>query len=209
MPAFIDLTGQRFGRLVVLKQVEDHVTKGGSHQKQWLCECDCGNTTITTTQNLRCGDTKSCGCLELETKIKNGTTHGDSGKRLHTIWTAMRRRCSNPSNWDYKYYGGKGVTVCQEWNDYPVFREWAMSNGYSDDLTIDRIDPNGNYEPSNCAWVPIKAQENNRTNNRKYSYNGCTHTISEWAEIYHMPYSRLYMRLQKGLTIDEALNYTT
>lgn len=205
MGAPIDLTGQRFGMLTVIEETSPHITSGGSKQRQWVCHCDCGNRTITTTQNLRSGDTRSCGCYEKRSKKENATIHGESRTKLHNIWKAMRKRCRNENSSDYKYYGGKGVSVCDDWNDYASFRNWALSNGFKDGLTIDRIDSSCGYSPENCRWISIKEQSNNRTNNRRFTHNGENHTIAEWSEITHIPYHTLYMRLYHGKTIDESI----
>lgn len=126
---------------------------------------------------------------------------------MYKIWIGIKRRCNNKNDFSFKWYGGRGIKICDEWEDYSNFREWSYKNGYTDTLTIDRINPDGNYEPDNCRWATIQQQQNNRRNNVNYEYRGETHTISEWAKKYNMPYSRLYMRLYNGLSIEEALNY--
>ena len=149
-----DLTSQRFGFLKVLRRSPD---KGGGKKPvvKWECECKCGKNITVKSDSLLSGHTVSCGCKK---KI-----HGKSNKeRLYQTWKNMRQRCNNPNRSDYKRYGGRGITICDEWNDYNTFRDWALSNGYADNLSIDRIDVNGNYEPSNCRWVDAKIQANNR-----------------------------------------------
>jgi len=164
-----NITGQRFGRLVAIKKVG----KNAHRYNLWLCECDCGNTAEVATSALIGGHTQSCGCLMRETASKTMTTHGRTNERLHVLWREIKQRCSNPNNISYKYYGGRGVTVCEEWADnYMAFREWAYSNGYDEyakrgDCTIDRIDVNGNYEPSNCRWVDMKTQIRNQRPRKK------------------------------------------
>ena len=156
-----NITGQRFGRLVVLERAEN----GNHNQTRWKCLCDCGNTTIVLGGNLQSGNTKSCGCLgsELTASGQRTKKHGKTGTRLYRIWHAMRNRCHATSQDNYKYYGARGIKVCPEWeHDFVAFRNWALSHGYQDNLTIDRIDPNGNYEPSNCRWLSIQDQQRNR-----------------------------------------------
>lgn len=150
----IDLIGEKYGRLTVVEF--DRLQR---HKTYWKCICDCGMTVIATGNNLRSGNTKSCGCLRRELSQKQGfnnTQHGESHNnrtRLYTIWCGMRQRCSNPNRDAYKHYGGKGVTVCHEWEDYEAFKLWANKNGYSDALSIDRVNPNKGYSPENCRWI--------------------------------------------------------
>lgn len=164
----IDLVGNKYGRLTVIEFVELK-----NHKTYWKCACDCGLTVIVTGNNLRSGNTKSCGCLHRESIASVGaanTKHNESHNhktRLYGIWAGMRQRCNNPNKDAYKYYGGKGVKVCEEWNDYSKFKEWALSNGYNDSLSIDRIDANGNYCPLNCRWLTIS--ENTARANKNHT----------------------------------------
>ncbi len=173
MGSFIDLTGQRFGRLTVINRVG---TKCG--HPLWACICDCGNKTNVTTNDLRSESTRSCGCIKKEraaalskmagmARGKQLIKHGKAGTRLYYIWKAMRERCNNQNDRSYVDYGGRGIQVCADWNDYENFYQWSMSNGYDPaapfaSCTIDRINVNGNYEPGNCRWVDMKVQARNR-----------------------------------------------
>ena len=152
----IDLTGQRFGRLVVLERAE---SRGGA--TYWRCQCDCGNIREVYAADLRSGKHKSCGCAKHDNKAS--LVHGGVGTRLYRIWLGMKQRCLNERNRDFPLYGGRGITVCEAWRtSFPAFRDWAMQNAYANNLTIDRIDVNGNYEPSNCRWVTMAEQNQNR-----------------------------------------------
>ena len=167
-----DITGQRFGRLTAIERLPEK--SNGSYL--WRCKCDCGNETIVSTKCLNSGNTKSCGCLRDEKIALVNKTHGKAsanGKsRLYKVWIGMRQRCNDPNHTSYHNYGGRGIRVCQEWDDFEAFESWAMSHGYNPDAktqecTIDRIDVNGNYEPSNCRWVSAEFQAHNKRNSVK------------------------------------------
>jgi len=206
VPAAIDLSGQRFGRLLVIQRAPENSTLG-KRRTQWLCRCDCGNDHIAATGDLRKGDTQSCGCLKRELDVSRNKRHGESGTKLHNIWKAMNRRCTDAKLSDYHYYGGRGIRVCNEWrDDYCTFRKWALSHGYQNGLTIDRIDTNGNYEPSNCRWVTHREQCNNRRSNRMFTHNGVSASIQQWSDRTGIPYSTLYMRLRNGWRFEDAIS---
>jgi len=204
---FKDITGQKFGRLTALRRLG----RDKNGYALWECKCDCGNIVSVTGNRLRTGNTKSCGCYNIDKiRERNHTLkrkHGETHTKLFHIWTGMQTRCSNPNAINYKDYGAKGISICEEWaNDFTKFRDWALKNGYSPNLTIDRIDFTGNYEPGNCRWVTVKEQNRNRSSNTLITFNGETHCIAEWAEITGIEYDALIHRLQsKNFTLEEAL----
>lgn len=179
----IDLTGQRFGRLIVIKN------EAIDESRKCLCLCDCGNEKVINRYSLLNGDTRSCGCLHREIFKKITTKHGQSNTKIYNIYNKMINRCNNPKDKKYSIYGGRGITVCDEWlNSFEAFFEWAIKNGFKENTTqkecsLDRIDVNGNYEPDNCRWATAKQQANNKRNNHFLTYQGETHTICEWGDI--------------------------
>lgn len=205
----IDLTNMRFGRLVVVSNAGHRYTKNGESKRMWNCVCDCGNHITATTGDLRAGSVKSCGCFKKELNRSSLLKHGGKGTRLYSIWKTMKRRCNDRNFKDYPLYGGRGVSVCDEWKaDFSIFKEWATDNGYDDSLTIDRIDVNGNYTPDNCRWANMKQQSNNRRSNIKYLYMDDFYTIGEISKMTDIKYSTLYHRLVKsGMDLETAINY--
>lgn len=203
MGRFMDLTGERFGRLTVLYSVD--TTRNAT---LWHCRCDCGVEKNVTAGKLRSGNTRSCGCLRRELLTESNRKHDMSHTRLYDIWQNMKRRCDDAKNPKYKNYGARGIKVCDEWYDSKVFFEWALANGYRDDLTIDRIDVNQGYSPQNCRWADKATQSLNRTDNRYLTYNGKTQTIKEWSDEFNIPYKVLYSRVSRyGWSVERALGY--
>lgn len=189
---FIDLTGQKFGKLTVTGKANSN-----GHHTRWNCKCDCGNECTIYATNLTRGNSKSCGCLALE-KV---STHKKSNTRLYRVWAGIKRRCYNKQVTAYANYGGRGITMCDEWkNDFQAFYNWAMSTGYDENApygqyTIDRIDVNGNYEPSNCRWATLTEQTQNTRNNLVITHNGETKTVPQWAKIYGINKKTIYTRI--------------
>lgn len=197
MGKMIDLVGQRFGRLLVLNRSESNSKSGNA---MWVCRCDCGNITTVIGSKLRSHHTKSCGCLKM-----NEIANGHSRERVYRTWRGMHQRCYNPKHENYKWYGGKGISVCTEWHDFIAFREWALANGYTDELTIDRINPDENYSPDNCCWVDMKIQANNRTSNRVIEINGILYTVSQLADTFSLSYYTVINRLRLGWNIKRII----
>ena len=196
-----DLTGKRYGNLTVISK-----SAPINGRSNWLCKCDCGNETIVRTSNLESGHTKSCGCYKRMREIEANTVHGLSNTRIHRIWDNMKTRCLNKNSPAFRFYGGRGITICKEWKDsFIAFYQWSISSGYSDKLSIDRIDTNGNYCPDNCRWVSMKVQQNNRTNNKILSTGDTSHTLAEWSEISGKNEWQIRYALKHGKAIEEIL----
>lgn len=200
MPAPIDLTGKKFGRLTVVGK--KYVPKNGRNRIYWECECECGGKVDARVDSLTTGLVRSCGCLKKEQDRINLTanhSHKMSGKRLYRIWVGMKGRCHNPRNPSYGRYGARGIVVCEEWkNSFEAFQMWAFNNGYSDDKTIERIDNNGPYSPENCRWATNKEQSRNRRSNIKVLYQGKHITLMELSEATGIPYGTIAGRYERG-----------
>jgi hypothetical protein len=207
-----DMIGMRFGRLIVQSYSHSKKNEGRAGYKHYYnCICDCGNTYVGERNALRFHNTESCGCIHSETLIKRNqetaSHNGDSKEyqRLYNIWYSMRNRCDSLSNKDYRYYGGKGVKVCNEWYEWENFKQWALGNGYEEDLTIDRIDVDGDYKPSNCRWVTMQVQANNKTVNHYITYDGRTQSLSDWCRELNLDYDRTKQRINAcGMTPEQA-----
>lgn len=214
----LDIKGQKFGRLTAIAPCK-HPETGVS---TWLCQCDCGNQTFVVAGYLRNGSIQSCGCGKFNVgqysanhMTKHGATSRNNNdrslKRLYGVWCNMKQRCCNPSCSEYHNYGGRGITICDEWiNDFCSFRDWAIAHGYDGNAprgqcTLDRIDVNGNYEPSNCRFVSQSVQSNNRTNSRLFIIDGVSHTASEWSQIYNTDAQLVRGRIDRGWDIERAL----
>ncbi len=169
-----DLVGEKFGRLSVVQYAGSRKYKNSS-VAMWKCRCECGKEVIVPGQALRQGRTKSCGCLSREIhkeilteRNKSNSSHGQFGTRIYRIWCGMKTRCYNKNHKAYRDYGGRGITICAEWKDhFEGFYKWAINNGYDDSLTIDRLDVDGNYEPSNCRWATASEQRRNQRSREK------------------------------------------
>ena len=194
-----DLTGQKFGRLTVLRQAPDKIKPSGAHSKMWECKCDCGNIKIISRSSLVSGDTVSCGCYHKEHAHDYGKKHGLTNTKLYTKWSGIVQRCTNPNAIHYDMYGGRGITICDEWrNDFYSFYSWSIENGYKDGLTIDRIDNNKGYYPENCRWTDLETQANNTRRNHYITYNNETKTLTQWARLLNVNVETLRDRVNHG-----------
>ena len=188
MSKFIDLTGKKYN---LLKAIEvDKILPSG--QRIWKCQCDCGNITFVRGYNLKNGSVKSCGCLLTKKKDKR-----EADSPLYHTWCGIKRRCLSDKDNAYKYYGARGITICQEWLNFYNFEKWALENGYSSDMTIDRIDNNKGYCPENCHFTDKKTQANNRRSNILFSYNGETKNLQQWCELLNLNYKLVHNRIHK------------
>ena len=198
--------GTRFGKLVVIGDAPPmkNTVDGKELHSASFVRCDCGNECVVLNYRLRKGTTMSCGCYGKTHMVK----HGGTRSRLYNIWYNMRRRCSYEKAGGYERYGGRGISVCREWQtDFASFRAWAIEHGYTDKLSIDRINPSGNYEPSNCRWVPISEQSANRAYCHRITAFGKTKTLPEWEKETGIKYSTIRARIfDLGWTPEKALS---
>lgn len=200
----INLVGLRFGKLTVLSES----IKNKSGHIKWLCKCGCGNEKIIDGHSLRSGKTKSCGCYASQKTKERNYKHGYCKERLYKIWWGIKMRTCNEKRREYKYYGGRGIIMCDEWlNNYLAFRKWAISNGYKDNLSIDRIDVDGNYCSDNCRWTDNETQANNMTTNHLLKFNGRTQNITQWSKELGINRLTISARVNRGkLSDQEALS---
>lgn len=199
----IDLSGQKFGRLLVLERAENH-----GRQTYWKCRCDCGNIKEINGSKLKNGHTKSCGCLSKEITSEMSRTHGMSDTRLYRIYKKMYRRCYKPKTKSFENYGGRGITICTEWlgeHGFENFAKWSTENVYNDNLSIDRKDNDKGYSPENCRWATAKEQANNTRSTVFLTYNGETKPASEWSEITGIRQDTLTMRKRSGWSDEECI----
>lgn len=200
MSRFIDISGEKYNRWTVLS-----LDRIENKKAYWLCKCDCGVEKVVSSASLRNNTSKSCGCILNENRSRSAK--GLSKTRINNIYHNMKTRCNNKKSRRYKNYGGRGIKVCDEWNNnFLAFYNWSINNGYKDNLTIDRIDVNGDYEPSNCRWVTLKEQFYNKTDNVFYEINGEKKCLAELCKDYNMPYQTVRKRLERGKSIEESLN---
>ncbi len=206
-----DRTGEKYGRLTVIQ----YLYTDKRRKAVWLCECECGNYIEVTSEKLATGNTKSCGCLHRDTSREKAiklialhTRYKDHNeKRIAQTFNQMKHRCYNKKCKAYKNYGERGIKICEEWlNDFYLFYKWSIENGYKEELSIDRIDVNGNYEPSNCRWITNIQQQNNKRNNKYIEFNGEKHTYAEWGRILNIPAATISDRVKRGYTVEKILN---
>jgi hypothetical protein len=192
----IDITGQKFGKLTAIKRTKKSDKTGNIY---WYCECECGGNIITQGRNLRKGLVSSCGCVQKENARKMNFKHGMSRGRIYEILCAMKSRCYCKNDENYKRYGERGIEICDEWrneNGFKNFYEWSIANGYQNNLTIDRIDVDGNYCPENCRWVTQKQQMQNTRRNRYINYEGKIYSISELSEKLNLTYMQTWHKFR-------------
>jgi hypothetical protein len=198
-----NIIGDRYGRLIVVSE------DGKGCRRRAICICDCGTRKSIRLDSLRSGAIVSCGCYSKEISKNVNFKHGaccDGGRsRLYQIWTGMKSRCFNSGNDSFDHYGGRGITICEEWLTFEVFKVWALANGYSDALTIERKNNNGNYEPTNCTWIHKADQRRNTTRVPGIIFRGERKTIRQWATFFRMSHTTLRCRLKRGWDMEKAI----
>lgn len=201
MPPLKDLTGMKFGRLTVIQRAENRGTK-----TCWKCVCECKKIVVVRGIHLITLHTKSCGCYNSELVTQRNTKHGMRESKLYSVWKSMRQRCYNEKCKDYKDYGSRNITVCDEWNEsFEEFMKWALNGAYSNGLSIDRIDNSKGYSPDNCRWVTNKIQQNNKTDNRLITFDNKTMNVTQWSKELGIKSGTIFNRLFKGWSVEKAL----
>lgn len=205
----MNIAGKKYGRLTAIAPIS---SKSGI---KWVCQCDCGNVVQVFQSNLLRGTSRSCGCFQKEGLAERNaarkTALGESNTRLYKVWKSMKRRCYGKNYDYYNSYGGRGVSVCEAWQNYITFRNWALAHGYDESAekgkcTLDRIDVNGNYDPDNCRFITMKEQADNRRTTKHIEYNGEIHNIKEWSDIYSIPSNVLAYRVKAGWNFKDAIS---
>jgi hypothetical protein len=190
-----NLTGKKFGRLTVISDSGERDYDGAI---LWSCICDCGVSKRLRTQSLTISNVKSCGCLRNEISKAVNTIHNYHGTRIYKIWDDMHQRCTNKNNTNFHHYGGRGITISEEWKNFEVFKDWAVINGYHENLSIDRINNNKGYSPDNCRWTTSLEQGRNKRSNRMITIEDETKCLSEWVEKFNLKYGTVFGRIRKG-----------
>lgn len=199
-PKAEDLAGKRFGKLTVVKKIGRK-----NRSNYWQCHCDCGNDVNCYQYNLMRGTSTSCGCLRSYYSKQSRNCHGESTGILYKKWSSIKTRCTNQNDPHYKDYGGRGIKLCDEWQEYWPFREWAYANGYQEDLTIERKDVNGNYCPENCCWITGFEQASNKRRSVFLEYGGKKQTISQWSRELGIGKETIAYRVHAGWSAEECL----
>jgi hypothetical protein len=202
----IDITGKRFGRLVVVKMLPS-IVQGKVRRAKCLCQCDCGQTKEVLSTQLKTGHVSSCGCLQKQSRILSNTKHGLTDSRLYSIWESMKTRCTNPKHKLYSRYGGRGINIDKEWNhSFESFYNWSINNGYSENLTLDRIDNNLGYVPNNCRWATRTEQSRNTCNNIFITYNEETFCATDWSRRLGGTNGLVSNRIKRGWSKEKAVS---
>lgn len=201
------MIGQTFGYLTVIEDLGVVQRVKGRGRSTVVCKCKCGSEPKKyVLYSLRSGNTNSCGCYQKERIAQACTTHGLKHHRIYSIWKGIKQRCYNKNSSEYKNYGGRGIELCSQWlNDFQHFYDWAVSNGYKDNLTIERDNVNGNYESTNCRWIPLVEQFNNTTKSRFLLFEGQIKTLSQWGREFRIKPSAISERLKRGQSVEHAL----
>lgn len=198
-----DMTGEKFGNL----QIIEFAGLDSDNKALWLCRCDCGTEKVVPGKCLRSGSIKSCGCLKSKIAIQRNTTHGACRTKLYNSWRGMKERCLNPNSEAYRHYGARGITICSAWLDFTAFKDWALANGYSDGLSIERLDVNRNYCPDNCAWIPLSEQGVNKRSTKWITVNGATNTMSGWAREIGVEIQTIFLAERNGIDIPQYIGW--